>query len=107
MDVFSARERHFLSSVAAVSSSNPFLPERMDHERAALGREFVPAGPVWSASVSNPDATRSNVRLLHDKLHDLIEELHLRLAAAPDLSPEDLAVYEESVYYLLYQRYYA
>src|SRR5579863_3344572 len=107
MGLFSAKDRHLLSSVAGLAYSNPFLPERIAYERAALGRQFVDGGPVWSASVSDPDATPPNVISIYSSLQPRIEELHTRVAAAPDLSEEDLRIYEESVHYLLYQRYHA
>ena len=107
MSAFSAADRRFLAAVAGLGYSNPFLPERIRYERAALGREFVAGGPVWSASVSNPDATPPNVVSIYGKLNRRIAEFHARLAKAPDVSEEELTAYEESVHYLLYQRYHA
>jgi DNA-binding NtrC family response regulator len=107
MVIFAAQDRHLLSSVASLAYGNPFLPERITHERAALGRAFVDGGPVWSASVSDPDATPPNVAAIYSKLNARIEELHARIGAAVDSSDEDLRIYEESVHYLLYQRYHA
>jgi transcriptional regulator with AAA-type ATPase domain len=105
MDVFSNPERHFLFSVANLGYGNPFLPERITYEKAALGREFVPGGEVWSASVSDPDTEPPNVISIHKKLSALMEVLPARLAAASDVGDDDLAAYDESVHYLLYQRY--
>ena len=105
MAVFSKQERHFLSSVAGLAYGNPFLPERIRFEKAALGREFVPGGEVWSVSVTDPDAESPNVTAIYKKLAALMETLPARLAAATDLDDEGLAVYEESVHYLLYERY--
>src|SRR3984885_12116526 len=105
MAQFSRQDRHFLSSVAKLGYGNPFLTERIQYEKAALGREFVPGGEVWSASVSDPDAESPNVTAIHKKLGTLMEVLPARLAAAPDLGDEELAAYEESVHYLLYERY--
>jgi transcriptional regulator with AAA-type ATPase domain len=107
MAVFSRQDQHFLSSVAKLGYGNPFLPERITYEKAALGREFVPGGPVWSASVSNPDAEPPNEAALYKKLNALVEVLPARLAAASDVRAEELTAYEESVHYLLYQRYHA
>jgi hypothetical protein len=107
MAVFSRQDRHFLSSVAKLGYGNPFLPERIMYEKAALGREFVPGGPVWSASVSNPDAEPPNEAALYKKLNALMEVLPARLAAASDVRDDELAAFEESVHYMLYQRYHA
>jgi transcriptional regulator with AAA-type ATPase domain len=105
MAAFSKQDQHFLSSVAKLGYGNPFLTERITFEKAALGREFVPGGQVWSASVSDPDAESPNVASIYRKLSALMEALPARLAAAPDVSAEELVAYEESVHYLLYERY--
>jgi len=105
MAMFSGKERQFLSAVANVGYGNPFLPERIKWEKAALGRAFTPSGPVWSASVSDPDTEPPNVAAIHKKLAPILETLPARLASASDVHPDDLAVYEESAHYLLYQRY--
>jgi DNA-binding NtrC family response regulator len=107
MAIFSRQDQHFLSSVVNAGYGNPFLTERIAFEKAALGREFVAGGPVWSASVSDPDAEPPNVTSIYKKLNALMEILPARLAAAPDVTAEELVTYEESVHYLLYQRYHA
>ena len=104
MALFSRHEQHLLSSVAQLGYGNPFLPERITFEKAALGREFVEGGEVWSASVSEPDAEPPNVTAIHRKLSALMEGLPARLAAG-EVGGEEFAAYEESVHYLLYQRY--
>jgi transcriptional regulator with AAA-type ATPase domain len=107
MGVFSKQEQHFLSSVANLGYGNPFLPERMTFEKAVLGREFVPGGDVWSASVSDPDAASPNEAAIYKKLSALLEALATRLTAATDVRDEELAAYEDSVHYYLYQRYHS
>jgi hypothetical protein len=103
MPILRDGERRFLRSVADLGYCNPFLPERVALERAALGREFVAAGPIWSASVSDPDTARPNFVRLHLKLPAVIESIRER---ANDATPDELTIYEESVHTLLYQRYY-
>ncbi len=107
MAIYSQQERHFLSSVAKLGYGNPFLPERITFEMAALGREFVDGGEVWSASVSDPDAEPPNVASIYKKLSALMDGLPTRLAAASELRGEERTAYEESVHYLLYQRYHS
>ncbi|HTW63084.1 MAG TPA: hypothetical protein VME17_00650 [Bryobacteraceae bacterium] len=105
MQVISKQERHFLSSVAKLGYGNPFLTERITFEKAALGRDFVPGGAVWSASVSDPDAEPPNVGSIYKKVAPLMEVLPRRIEAASDIHSDDLGIYEESAHYLLYQRY--
>ncbi len=106
MPIFAAQDRRFLESVASLGYANPFLPERITFEKAALGREFEAAGPVWSVSVADPDATPPNVSAIYRKLNGRIDRLREAIAAAPEADERELAIYEESVHYLLYQRYY-
>ena len=107
MDVFSKQEQHFLSSVAKLGYGNPFLPERIAFEKAALGREFVDGGEVWSASVSDPDAEPPNVAAIYKKLSALMEVLPARAVCRFRLHGEERAAYEESAHYLLYERYHS
>jgi transcriptional regulator with AAA-type ATPase domain len=105
MALFTDHERKILQAVSQLAYANPFLPERTKFERSALGRDYVEAGPVWSASVSDPDAPSPNVIRLHARLTPMLESISARLSAAPEAAPEDLRIYEEAVQYFLYQRY--
>ncbi len=107
MSLLAARESHFLQSVANLAYSNPFLPERIALERAALQQDFVPGEPTWSASAADPDAARPNVALIYARLETMIDALRVHLQAAADIHPAEIAVYQECVHYLLYQRYYS
>lgn len=106
MAVFSAPDRRLLEAVAGLGYSNPFLPERIAYEKAALGHEFVPSGPVWSVSVADPNATPPNVAAIYRKLDGRIPSLYRQLIDAAEVSEHEFAIYEESVHYLLYERYY-
>jgi transcriptional regulator with AAA-type ATPase domain len=106
MAIFTASERRFLTATASLGYCNPFLPERIEWERAALGREYLESEPVWSVSVADPDADLPNIIRVYEKLGGLVENLHGRLAAADDLSAEEMGIYEDSVHSLLYDRYY-
>src|SRR5579863_7743540 len=98
MSVFSAAERRFLHATASLGYCNPFLPERIEWERAALGREYLESEPVWSVSVADPDADLPNIIRVYEKLGGLVENLQQRLAAADDLSEEEMGIYEDSVH---------
>ena len=50
-----ANERAFLQAVSQLAYCNPFLPERTEFERAALGDDFVEGEPVWSLPVDEPE----------------------------------------------------
>ena len=108
MPLFSDRERTFFSAISKLAFCNPFLPERTEYEKQALQRHFVPSGLVWSASVTTPEATAPNVVRVHQRLDSLIPEVHRRLDAGglAAADADELAMYQDSAQYLLYQRYY-
>jgi transcriptional regulator with AAA-type ATPase domain len=99
-------ERSFLEAVSNLAFCNPFLPERAEHERAALGGAYVEDGPVWSISVDEPEKRRSNVWRIVEKLEPLIVEVRARLASGVPASGRDLGLYQDAALHILYQRYY-
>ena len=96
----------FLRAVSHLAYANPFLPERVEWERAALGAEFVEGEPVWSQQVKDPERPRANIWKIAEKLAPAAEQFRDRLAGGATASDEELALYEDAVLYLLYQRYY-
>jgi hypothetical protein len=106
MAFLSPAERSFLAAASRLAFCNPFLPDRIAHERAALGKEFVDDEPVWSFSIAEPDRRRSNVWRIAARLDDLCPRLRDKLAGGAAASTEDRVLYEDAVLNLLYQRYY-
>src|SRR4051794_8096408 len=106
MAFLSKSERAFLQSVSQLAYCNPFLPERIACERAALGGDYVEGEPVWSLPVDEPERPRANVWRIVARLEPLAEQLRARLGAAAHASREDLTLYEDVILHLLYQRYY-
>src|SRR5271165_1388964 len=105
MSLLKASERRFLTAVSNLAYCNPFLPERTEWERAALGGEFVAKEVVWSANVEDPDQPSANVQRLYARLGPVLDEVRERVLQGGDVSDADFAVYEESVQYFLYERY--
>src|SRR5580698_10302942 len=106
MTPLSDRERIFLEAVTGLAYSNPFLPERTRFERAALGADYVESADVWSLSVEDPERPRANVWRIAERLEPLAEQLRQRLSEGVSLPLEqDLALYQEAVLQLLYQRF--
>src|SRR5579863_1954100 len=106
MAFLSGRERNFLEAVTGLAYSNPFLPERTRFERAALGTDYLESADVWSLSVDEPERPRSNVWRIAERLEPLAEQLRQRLTIKqpPEL---ELALYQEAILQLLYQRFYS
>jgi hypothetical protein len=46
MALLTASEWHIAEAIAGITTCNPFLPERLELERKALGDDYVDVGPV-------------------------------------------------------------
>ena len=66
MGIFRSSERALAEAIGALSSTNPFLEDRVRAERAALGDEFVPGKRVWAVEANllgdNPNLARLQAR---------------------------------------------
>ena len=99
-------QRAFLTAVSQLAYANPFLPEWVEFERAALGDAFVAGEPVWSQHVRDPEQPRANVWHIVERLEPLAAQLQARLCEGADVHAADLLLYEDALLHLLYQRYY-
>src|SRR3954469_16016241 len=93
-------ERVVLEAVSRLGYCDPFLPERVELERAVLGAEFVEGEPVWSYRVEQP-GPRENVWRILRRLEPLAEQLRDRLREGVAAREPDLVLYEDSVLHLL------
>jgi len=106
MSLLPASERSFVEAVSRLAHCNPFLTERAEHERAALGSSYIEEGPVWSISVDDPERPRRNVWRIVEKLEPLVARLRSKLAAGHAADARDLELYQDAALHSLYQRYY-
>ena len=105
MVFISGTQRPLLKAASQLAYCNPFLPERVQLERAALGAEFVEGEPVWSYRAERPEP-RANVWRLLAMLEPVAEALRARLCEGVEAREQDLVLYEDAVLQLLYTRYY-
>lgn len=106
MRLLDAGQSKVLRAVAALADGNPFLPERLDDERKALGSDFVSTGaPIWRAEIHDDVYASPNVPRLQELFEELAPELRERLAAGAEASEEELRLYQQLVFYTLYQRH--
>jgi len=103
MPFLTGSDRAFAQAIAALVHANPFLPERIEWERAALGPDFVATGTLWHARSDLDD--HPNLAKLSRRVEALAETLRGRLAAGARPGAEELALYEDLVVYLLYSRH--
>jgi transcriptional regulator with AAA-type ATPase domain len=98
-------ERTWLELVSPLSYANPFLPDRIQLERAVLGSDFVEGEPVWSYRLDDPHA-RANIVRIMARLDPFLEEIRQRLLEGGVPHGRDLHLYEDAVLHVLYQRRY-
>lgn len=105
MAFLSDSDRAFLRTVTKLAYCNPFLPERIEYEREALGHDFCEAGPVWSIRVDDPDQPRVNLARIANRLESACRNLKELIAGGDEVSDHDLELYEAAVLFRLYRGY--
>jgi transcriptional regulator with AAA-type ATPase domain len=105
MPFLSSKEAAFLQAVSKLGYCNPFLPERIEYEREALGSNFREEEPIWSVRVSDPDSPRVNLVKITDAVETLVSRLREDLASGFAVTDKALELYEVGVLFLLYRRY--
>src|SRR4029453_15643230 len=100
----SAEDRHRAGAIARLTYCNPFLPERIECERDALGEEFVDADAAWHVG-ADPLGKRPNLDRLQRHVEELAARPRARLSDGAAASQPELSAYEDLVMYVLYYRY--
>jgi DNA-binding NtrC family response regulator len=97
-------DRHFGEAVRQMTASNPFLPDRIRAERAALGPEFEERGADWNTRPPTAELNRN-----HDRLIARCDRVINRACAVwpkdGRIAREEAVVYEAMTGYWLYQTY--
>jgi len=93
--LFKANERSLATEIGALVYANPFLEERIAHERAIIGNAYVDAQPYLDA----------HIKAISAKCVALVETLHARMRGGTRPSGDERQVYEDLIVYFLYDRY--
>jgi hypothetical protein len=96
-------QRTMLAGLSGVANGNPFLPERAEAERKALGPGFLGTAAAWHADAAL-DGLNPNLPRLADAAEALAATLRARLAAGARPDAGELAQYESLVHYVLFGR---
>lgn len=84
---------------------NPFLPARIEAERAALGEEFLSdSGPAWNLR-NEWDLSHPNVIRLRDIAADLARALRKGYCDRPPRAQEERELYEGVVFFHLFHHF--
>jgi hypothetical protein len=98
-------EQRLLRNVSALAFGNPFLPERIEFEKAILGDDFIPGEAVWSFRSDVTHGNR-NVIAISVMVERTAANLRARLAGGKTrATQEELVLYEDLIVYLLFSRY--
>jgi len=108
MAILSSRDLQVAEAIGQIGYCNPFLPERLALERAALGEDFCCADPVINLP---PDADLQtifpNFIALQERAEVLSETMRRRLLNGAIPTERELHVYQNMTLYLLYNRHLA
>ncbi len=104
MALFTQAERAFATAVSNLAYCNPFLPERIDYERQALGGEFREADAHWNVRVEVEGIPPNVERLMH-KAEALAEQARRRMSSGGKPAAREFDLYEDMVLLLLFHRF--
>lgn len=90
MALFTSEERRYAETIGLVGCSNPFLPERIDWERAALGPDFDERFADWN--LQRAASHSPNVPRLLERTEAMLSRIEKR--THDQGAPAGLAMYE-------------
>ena len=102
MGFIPAEDLAFVRAVSELSNANPFLPERLQLEKAALGDAFVAEPHDYWSLTSEQTQRRSNLVLILDRARKVAESLRNKLLRKSVVADEQLGLYDDLVLYILF-----
>jgi hypothetical protein len=105
MAILNPEERIFLTSVTRVSYANPFLSERIDYEREALGAEFDESHADWNLLGDDPETHQINTTKIAQRAYPIIAGFQAQLKKGATATGQEIELYEETVLFLLFYNY--
>jgi transcriptional regulator with AAA-type ATPase domain len=103
MSVFTLAERRLAESIAQLGYCNPFLPERIAWERAALGGEFDERYAQWNLQ---PEARLSpNVERLVGHCERMLARVRDGNSGAAALEGREAELYDDVLLFVLFHRF--
>ncbi|MBI4083900.1 MAG: sigma-54-dependent Fis family transcriptional regulator [Candidatus Lambdaproteobacteria bacterium] len=105
MAFLNPRDREFMTSLSRFSYCNPFLLERVEHQRELLGRDFREPERHWTVDGPHRDPTRANRRKITERVESLLPKLRERLTKGVVPTDSEALLYQDAVFFLLYYRF--
>ncbi|MFA7231944.1 MAG: hypothetical protein WC071_11795, partial [Victivallaceae bacterium] len=105
MGLFNDNEQAAGEAIAALSFTNPFLPERIKLEKIILRESYLEQGDVWSVDPTNGNSRR-NLEEIRKRTAELAGELCGRLREkSVKATAAEFDIYENIVIYYLFDKY--
>jgi len=104
MPIFRTEDHELAAAIGTLSSTNPFLEDRVRAERQVLGDEFVPGKRVWAVE-ANLLGDNPNLARLQARAEELVARARRRLVEQRRPRATELLLYEELALYVLFYRY--
>jgi len=106
MAILSSQDLRVAEAIGEIGYCNPFLPERLALERAALGAAFQCADPVINLPPdSDLKAIFPNFTALRERAEFLSEKMRSSLLGGTTPTERELRIYQDMAMYLLYNRH--
>ena len=106
MAILSSRDLQVAEAIGQIGYCNPFLPERLELERAALGRDFCCADPVINLPPNADLQTIFPNFVAARRAQVLSETMRRKLLRSGTIPSErELRIYQNMAMYLLYNRH--
>ena len=104
MPVFTAPQRRFVQAVSGITHANPFLPQRIEYERQALGQRFEERASDWNVNWESAGSHPNITRLLR-LAGDTLDAARDKLLAGVSPRDDELQLYEDLTFFVLYHEY--
>ncbi len=105
MAILNPQDSGFLTSVTKVSYANPFLAERIDYEREALGAEFDESHANWNLLGDDPETHQINTTKIAQRAYPIVADFQAQLKKGLETTRQEIELYEDTVLFLLFYNY--
>ncbi|MDX2038324.1 MAG: sigma 54-interacting transcriptional regulator [Isosphaeraceae bacterium] len=106
MALLSTAKWRSAKAISKIGYVNPFLPERIELEKKALGPAYREEGPILRKRLGETyEDLFGNVPAMRKLAQELIDEIRERIEAGASATRDELLVYENLSLYSLYARF--
>ncbi|MDH3973518.1 MAG: sigma 54-interacting transcriptional regulator [Deltaproteobacteria bacterium] len=102
--LFDDKDLSFGRAISKLAYCNPFLPERIEYEREALGDNFDEGEAHWNIKAGHYDERPNLVKII-TLMEDFLKRKCRLLKEGKKGNKEEMALYTDMVLFLLYHRY--